>query len=84
MQDYRLVGGQGNDTFVLENNAGFYVISDFNNGRDLLQYKGASIGGLAISQITEGTLISKPSGEGLVLLVGVQASAIVLSDIISL
>jgi hypothetical protein len=32
MQDYRLVGGQGNDTFVLENNAGFYVISDFNKG----------------------------------------------------
>jgi len=39
---------------------------------------------LAISQIPEGTLISKSSGEGLVLLVGVPASAIALSDIISL
>jgi len=36
---------------------------------------------LAISQITEGTLISKASGERLVLLVGVEASTIALSDI---
>jgi Ca2+-binding RTX toxin-like protein len=79
-----LVGGLGNDTFVLESNAGFDVIYDFTSGLDVLQYKGASMGGLAISQIPEGTLISKPSGEGLVLLVGVQDSAIALRDIISL
>jgi Ca2+-binding RTX toxin-like protein len=84
LENDSLVGGLGNDTFVLENNAGFDVISDFTKGLDVLQYKGASIGELAISQIPEGTLISKSSGEGLVLLVGVQASAIALSDIISL
>jgi Ca2+-binding RTX toxin-like protein len=84
LENDSLVGGLGNDTFVLESNGGFDVISDFTEGRDVLQYKGASIGGLAISQIPEGTLISKSSGEGLVLLVGVQASAIALSDIISL
>jgi Ca2+-binding RTX toxin-like protein len=84
LENDSLVGGLGNDTFVLESNAGFDVISDFTSGLDRLQYKGASIGELAISQIPEGTLISKPSGEGLVLLVGVQASAIALSDIISL
>jgi Ca2+-binding RTX toxin-like protein len=84
LENDSLVGGLGNDTFVLENNAGFDVISDFTSGQDRLQYKGASIGELAISQIAEGTLISKPSGAGLVLLVGVEASAIALSDIISL
>jgi Ca2+-binding RTX toxin-like protein len=81
LENDSLVGGLGNDTFVLESNAGFDVISDFTKGLDVLQYKGASIGELAISQIPEGTLISKSSGEGLVLLVGVQASAIALSDI---
>jgi Ca2+-binding RTX toxin-like protein len=84
LENDSLVGGLGNDTFVLESNAGFDVISDFTEGLDILQYKGASIEGLAISQIPEGTLISKSSGEGLVLLVGVQASTIALSDIISL
>jgi hypothetical protein len=69
---------------VLESNAGFDVISDFTEGLDVLQYKGASIGGLAINQIPEGTLISQASGEGLVLLVGLPATAIALSDIISL
>jgi Ca2+-binding RTX toxin-like protein len=84
LENDSLVGGLGNDTFVLENNAGFSVISDFTSGLDVLQDKGASMGGLAISQVPEGTLISKSSGEGLVLLVGVQASAIALRDIISL
>jgi Ca2+-binding RTX toxin-like protein len=84
LENDSLVGGLGNDTFVLESNAGFDVISDFTPGLDLLQDKGASIGELAISQIAEGTLISKSTGEGLVLLVGVQASAIALRHIISL
>ena len=84
LENDSLVGGLGNDTFVLENDGGVDVISDFTSGRDVLQYKGASIGGLAISQVAEGTLISKASGEGLVLLVGVKASTIALRDIISL
>ncbi|MEG4105332.1 hypothetical protein [Microcoleus sp. S13_C5] len=79
--DDSLIGGIGNDTFVLENNGEFDVISDFTQGLDVLQYKGGTIGNLAISQIPEGTLISKASGERLVLLVGVEASTIALSDI---
>jgi Ca2+-binding RTX toxin-like protein len=76
LENDSLVGGLGNDTFVLEINAEFDVISDFTSGQDVLEYKGASIGELVISQIPEGTLISKASGAGLVLLLGVQASAI--------
>ena len=79
--DDSLIGGLGNDTFVLENNGGFDIIADFTKGQDVLQHKGANIGILAISQIPEGTLISKASGERLVLLLGVSSGAIALSDI---
>ena len=79
--DDSLIGGLGNDTFVLENNRGFDVIADFRKGQDVLQYRGGNMGSLAISQIAEGTLISKASGERLVLLLGVSSGAIALSDI---
>jgi Ca2+-binding RTX toxin-like protein len=73
-----LIGGSGNDLFVLEADRGFDVIADFTIGQDLMGLAGGlSFGQLAITQNTQGTIIKNLlTGEELGIMIGVSANLI--------
>jgi Ca2+-binding RTX toxin-like protein len=73
-----LIGGSGNDIFVLKTGQGFDIIADFTIGQDLIGLSGGlSFGQLEITQNTQGTLIKNLlTGEQLGVLVGVSPTAI--------
>jgi Ca2+-binding RTX toxin-like protein len=73
-----LIGGSGNDIFVLKARQGFDIIADFTLGQDLIGLSsGLSFGQLEITQNTQGTLIKNLStGEQLGVMIGVSANAI--------
>ena len=73
-----LIGGSGNDIFVLQSGQGFDIIADFTQGQDLIGLAGGlSFSQLAISQNTQGTLIKNLlTGEQLAMMIGVNANAI--------
>jgi large repetitive protein len=76
--DDSLIGGLGNDFFVLGPDSGFDIIADFTSGQDLIELKGGlSFNQLAITQDSRGTLIKNVlTGESLGVLSGVSAIAI--------
>jgi len=73
-----LIGGSGNDIFVLNSGQGFDVIADFTGGQDLIGLRGGlSFRQLEITQNTQGTLIKNIlTGEELGVMIGVSANAI--------
>jgi Ca2+-binding RTX toxin-like protein len=73
-----LIGGSGNDIFVLKAGQVFDIIADFTLGQDLIGLSsGLSFGLLEITQNTQGTLIKNLStGEQLGVMIGVSANAI--------
>ncbi|WP_377475418.1 hypothetical protein [Microcoleus anatoxicus] len=73
-----LIGGSGNDIFVLKSGQGFDTIGDFTVGQDLIGLSGGlSFSQLAISQNTQGTLIKNVlTGQELGVMVGVSANGI--------
>ena len=73
-----LIGGSGNDIFVLKAGQGFDIIADFTLGQDLIALTGGlSFGQLAITQNSQGTLIKNVlTGEQLGVMVGVSPTAI--------
>jgi Ca2+-binding RTX toxin-like protein len=77
-----LVGGLGNDIFVLNYNQGFDLIADFVKGKDSLGLSGGlSFNQLDITQDNNSALIKlKGSGELVASLTGVTASLIGVSD----
>jgi Ca2+-binding RTX toxin-like protein len=80
-----LVGGAGNDVFVLGAGLGVDTISDFTNSQDTIQLiNGLTFGQLSISPGTNGTLIRlASSGEVLASLTGVAPNLIGSEDFIS-
>jgi len=73
-----LIGGSGNDIFVLNAERGFDIIADFTVGQDLMGLSGGlSFSQLAITQNTQGTLIKNVlTGEELGVMIGVSANSI--------
>ena len=73
-----MIGGSGNDIFVLKAGQVFDIIADFTLGQDLIGLSsGLSFGLLEITQNTQGTLIKNLStGEQLGVMIGVSANAI--------
>jgi Ca2+-binding RTX toxin-like protein len=80
-----LVGGGGNDVFVLGAGLGVDTISDFGNRQDTFQLiNGLTFGQLSISPGTNGTLIRLAgSGEVLASLTGVAPNFIGSEDFFS-
>ncbi len=71
-----LTGGSGRDIFILTSGKGSDIITDFQNGQDLIGLGGSlSFAQLAIAQSNNNTLISmKDTGELLTTLNGIQAN----------
>jgi VCBS repeat-containing protein len=82
-----LTGGQGNDTFVFENDFGANTITDFGKGHDSIQLDQshfsdfATVIANATSDGSQGTVISDPSAAGNTIdLLGVDASSLQASQ----
>ena len=77
-----LIGGLGNDTFVLGVVSGFDIISDFVQGQDFIGLSGGlSFDQLEVSQSNDSALIKlQGSGEVIASLTGVNASLITVND----
>jgi Ca2+-binding RTX toxin-like protein len=77
-----LIGGLGNDTFVIGVDRGFDVVSDFVKGQDLIGLSGGlSFELLEITQNNSNALIKvKGSGEVFASLSGVSATSIGVND----
>jgi Ca2+-binding RTX toxin-like protein len=73
-----LIGGSGNDLFVLKAGQGFDIIADFTIGQDLIGLGGGlSFGQLEMTQNTQGTIIKNLlTGEQLGVMAGVNANQI--------
>ncbi len=73
-----MIGGSGNDIFVLNAGHGFDTIADFTIGQDLIGLSGGlSFGQLEITQNNQGTLIKNAlTGEQLGVIIGVSANSI--------
>lgn len=78
--DDRLSGGKGRDIFTLEINSGFDVVTDFQNGQDVIKLSsGLELGQLSIVQQGRNSVIQF-EGQSLMLLSNVRAERITAAD----
>lgn len=80
-----LIGGQGNDIFILSPLNGRNTITDFTDGQDLIGLSGITFGQLTIHSMHNNTAISWNHGSStqlLAILQGVQSSNITATDFI--
>jgi Ca2+-binding RTX toxin-like protein len=81
-----LIGGLGNDRFLLSTNSGIDTIADFEDGKDLLILgNGVTFSQLAITESNGITQISLAStGKVFASLIGVSSSLIGVADFASI
>ncbi len=78
-----LTGGWGNDTFVFRAlDRGNDVITDFEDGSDLIEISGLSYADLVFTSVTSGTLITSEAMTGQIMLEGVDIATLDASDFI--
>ncbi len=76
-----LTGGTGNDVFVFRAlDKGHDVITDFEDGHDLIQIDGLSFGALDLTAIDGGVLITSASMTGQIMLEGIDIATVDAAD----
>ena len=76
-----LTGGNGADVFVFAAaEKGHDVITDFEDGQDLIQISGLSFGALEMSQTADGVLVTSEAMSGQITLQGLSLTALDASD----
>ncbi|CBN55472.1 hypothetical protein OSCI_1980002 [Kamptonema sp. PCC 6506] len=76
-----MIGGSGNDIFILKAGSGFDTIGDFTIGQDLIGLSGLSFSQLDFTEDNRGTIIKNLlTGDQLAIMIGVDKSAIISAN----